>query len=310
MTAGARERKKSAAGDGAQPRRQGRAAVVFLLVIALGAGIAWAGSQGGAKVGAVPVFAVVVGWIFLVQFVAFIPAWLKQTEHFYDLVGSFTYVTAIAAAVALSGHTDAGALLLAGMVMVWAGRLGPFLFRRVRRAGADDRFDAIKPDFGRFLNVWTIQGLWVTTTLAAALAAVTTADRPQIGVITLVGLLVWLAGFSIEVVADAQKSRFRADPANKGTFIRTGLWAWSRHPNYFGEITLWFGVALAALPALGGWQYVTLISPVFVFLLITRVSGVPLLEKKADARWGGQRDYEQYKAATPVLVPRPPRRQA
>ena len=130
--------------------------------------------------------------------------------------------------------------------------------------------------------------------------------RKDLGVVAIIGLLIWAAGFGIEAAADLQKSRFRADPANKGTFIHSGLWAWSRHPNYFGEITLWIGVALIALPVLQGWQYVTLISPVFVILLLTRVSGVPLLEKRADEKWGGQEDYEAYKTRTPVLVPRPP----
>ena len=101
-----------------------------------------------------------------------------------------------------------------------------------------------------------------------------------------------------------QKRRFRADPANKGQFIHTGLWARSRHPNYFGEIVLWIGIAIITLPVLRGWHWVTLISPVFVTLLLTRVSGIPLLEKRADERWGGQEDYETYKVRTPVLIPR------
>jgi len=105
-------------------------------------------------------------------------------------------------------------------------------------------------------------------------------------------------------VADRQKGQFSADPANKGRFISTGLWAKSRHPNYFGEILLWIGVAIIALPVLQGWQWVALISPVFVALLITRVSGVPHLEKKADTKWGGQADYEAYKKNTPVLIPK------
>ncbi|MEI6358244.1 MAG: DUF1295 domain-containing protein, partial [Verrucomicrobiota bacterium] len=160
----------------------------------------------------------------------------------------------------------------------------------------------------RFLVAWTIQGLWVGLTLAAALAAITTTVRQSLGVVEYLGVAVWVAGFAVEAVADWQKGRFRANPANKGRFIRDGLWAWSRHPNYFGEIVLWVGVALIAVPVLQGWQLVTLISPVFVTLLLTRVSGVPLLEQKADKTWGGQPDYEAYKAATPVLVLRPPRR--
>jgi steroid 5-alpha reductase family enzyme len=140
--------------------------------------------------------------------------------------------------------------------------------------------------------------------MAAALVTITTANRKALDVFALIGLLVWIFGFTMEVVADYQKSRFNADPNNKGKFIRSGLWSRSRHPNYFGEIVLWIGVMLIALPVLQGWQWVALISPVFVTLLLTRVSGIPLLEKKADQKWGGQADYEAYKKRTPVLIPR------
>ena len=277
-------------------------------VLLLGAGIAWAGSQGTATVGGVPVFALIVGIAFLIQIVAFIPSYVAQTEHYYDLVGSFTYTSMTLLAAVLAAPLDTRSLLLAGLILIWTARLGTFLFRRVRKSGKDSRFDDIKPSFVKFLNVWVIQGLWVTLTAGAAWAAITAAERASIDALTMVGLVVWMLGFGIEVVADLQKSRFRADPANKGHFINTGLWSWSRHPNYFGEITLWLGIALIALPALSGWQLVTLISPVFVFLLITRVSGVPLLEQYADKTWGGQDDYEAYKARTSVLVPLPPKK--
>jgi steroid 5-alpha reductase family enzyme len=178
------------------------------------------------------------------------------------------------------------------------------LFRRIQKAGKDDRFDDLKPSFIRFLNVWTIQGLWVTFTAAAALVAITTTHRQALDAFAVIGLLVWVCGFAFEVIADAQKNRFSANPANKGKFIQTGLWARSRHPNYFGEIVLWIGVAVIALPVLQGWQWVALISPVFVTVLLTRVSGVPLLEAKADKKWGGQPEYEAYKKRTPVLIPR------
>ncbi len=144
----------------------------------------------------------------------------------------------------------------------------------------------------------------MTFTASAALIAITSTTRKGLDVFALAGLLVWLAGFSLEVIADAQKSRFNADPANRGKFIQSGLWARSRHPNYFGEIVLWIGVLIIALPVLRGWGWVALISPLFVTLLLTRVSGIPLLEKKADAKWGGQAEYEAYKKKTPVLFPR------
>ena len=282
------------------------ALAVFPLVVLVGAAVAVAGGQGGATAGGIPVFALAVALAFVIQWLAFIPAYLLQNEGFFDLTGSITYITVTIVAVLLGPAADARSLLLLALVVIWAARLGSYLFRRIRKAGKDARFDAIKPSFIRFLNTWTLQGLWVSLTLAAALAAITTDQRKGLGVVAIVGLLVWAAGFAIEATADFQKSRFRADPANRGAFIHSGLWAWSRHPNYFGEIVLWIGVAVIAVPVLQGWQYVTLISPLFVILLLTRVSGVPLLEKRADEKWGGQDDYEAYKARTSVLVPLPP----
>lgn len=281
-----------------------RALVGLTLALVLGTLLALAGSHHGAMLGGLPLFAVAVLAAFLVQWIAFVPAYLRQTEVFYDLTGSVTYVTVTAALLALAPERDARAVLLAALVVVWALRLGPFLFRRVRRAGSDDRFDEIKPSFPRFLLVWTVQGLWVTFTAMAAWIGITSSVRREFDALAVVGVALWLLGFALEVTADAQKSRFRADPANAGRFISTGLWSRSRHPNYFGEILLWLGVALVAAGALTGWQWVALASPLFVTLLLTRVSGVPLLEKKAEARWGDQPDYEEYVRTTPVLVPR------
>jgi steroid 5-alpha reductase family enzyme len=278
--------------------------IVFPILIVVGVLVALAGSQGGAKLAGIPLFALSVGVAFLIQWLAFIPAYSFQTEKFFDLTGSITYVVVTAFALAFSKDLDTRSILLAALVILWAIRLGTFLFGRIRKAGKDDRFDEIKPSFIRFLNVWTIQALWITFTAAAALVAITSATRKGLDAFAVIGLLVWIVGFVFEVVADSQKSRFNADPANKGKFIRTGLWSLSRHPNYFGEIMLWIGVAIIALPVLHGWQWVALISPLFVTLLLTRVSGVPLLEKKADKKWGGQADYEAYKKNTPVLIPR------
>ena len=280
------------------------ALIAFPVLIILGFFVALAGSQGGSSFGGIPIFSLAVGLVFLVQWLAFIPAYWLQTEKFFDLTGSITYIFVVTVALLLSTGLDARSILLWALVVIWATRLGTFLFRRIHKAGKDDRFDELKPSFIRFLNVWTIQGLWVTFTMITALVAITTTNRKELDLFAIIGFLIWVLGFSIEVAADSQKSRFSANPENKGKFIHTGLWSRSRHPNYFGEILLWVGVAVIALPVLQGWQWVALISPVFVTLLLTRVSGVPLLEKKADQKWGGQADYEAYKKNTSVLIPR------
>ena len=278
------------------------------IIVAIGAGVAAAGSQGGVLAFGLPLFALCVGLAFIIQWVAFVPAYLKQTEKFYDLTGSLTYLSVVAVALALNPAVDGRAWLLAGMVAVWSIRLGSFLFLRIQAAGEDRRFREIKKSFARFLRAWTLQGLWVVFSLSAPLAAITSEKKVELGGFALVGFLVWLLGFGIEVTADRQKSKFKQDPSNEDRFIHTGLWAWSRHPNYFGEIMLWIGVMIITLPVLSGWQWVSLISPVFITLLLTRISGVPMLEARADEKWGGQPDYEAYKANTPVLILRPPTR--
>jgi steroid 5-alpha reductase family enzyme len=285
---------------------QQRAIIALPIVLLIAAAVAWAGSQGSFTVSGIPIFALCVVLAFVLNWIAFIPAFVMQTEKFYDLVGSITYLSVIWVAALLSPAVDARAWLLLAIISIWAIRLGTFLFRRIRAAGEDRRFRDIKPSLARFLLAWTVQGLWVSLTLAAALAAITSMNRLDLGIFALVGFLVWLLGFVIEVIADRQKSMFRADPQNAGKFINVGLWSWSRHPNYFGEILLWIGVAVIAIPVLNGWQWLTLISPIFVIILLTRVSGIPMLEARADEKWGGQADYEDYKARTSVLVMRPP----
>ena len=285
-------------------KQEQRSLLIFPILVLLGLGMGWAGSQNGVTVVGMPLYMALVVLVFVIQWVAFVPAYRQQDEKFFDLTGSLTYITVMILGLWLNPNRDARSFLVAALVIIWALRLGTFLYRRVHQAGKDGRFDALKPYFFRFLNVWTIQALWVIFTAAAALVVLTTTTRQPLGIWAWLGLGLWLIGFVVEVVADRQKSRFRADPANKEQFIQTGLWRYSRHPNYLGEIILWIGITVIALPVLQGWQWVALISPIFVTLLLTRVSGVPMLEDRADAKWGGQAEYEAYKERTPVLLPR------
>ncbi len=286
---------------------QRTSAIGIVAALAIGVAVAFAGSQGSTQVGAISVFALAGVIAYAINIVAFVPAILRQTERFFDATGSATYLTVIIAALLLSDDVDARALIVGGLVVVWAVRLGTFLFARIRRDGRDGRFDAIKTDAPRFLMTWVLQGLWVFLTLACALAVITSERRESFDGFAAVGIIVWLIGFSIEVMADRQKSIFRADPTNRDRFITTGLWAWSRHPNYFGEITLWVGILITALPILDGWRWVVLVSPLFVYLLLTRISGIPMLERRAQKKWGDDDEFQRYVATTPALMLRPPR---
>ncbi len=279
--------------------------LAIVVVLALAAGLAWAGSHGSVDAFGWPLFALCGTVAFTIQWVAFVPSWLLRTERHFDAVGSLTYLTLVALALAL-GERDARSLLVGGLVAIWALRLGSFLLLRILRSGKDERFDQIKQSFTRLLMSWTLQGLWVYLTFAAGLAAMTSSAQQPLGALAIAGTAVWLLGFGVEVVADRQKQAFKRSPENEGAFIRSGLWAWSRHPNYAGEITLWTGIALIALPALSGWQLATLISPLFVYVLLTRISGIPMLERRGKKRWGDDPEYRRYVANTPVLWPRPP----
>ena len=279
----------------------------ILVCLLLGSLFLAAGSAGGVLLGGMPLFALCGAIGFALHWLVFIPSFARQTEHWFDLTGALSFILTVVVALLAVPRIDLRTVLLALMVGVWALRLGSFLFLRIRKAGADRRFDSIKPHFWRFLFSWTLGGLWVLITIAPALAAMTTLFQQPFGASGILGIGLWLAGFSLEVVADRQKTVFRANPDNQGRFISSGVWAWSRHPNYFGEILLWMGVALVALPVLAGWQLITLRSPLFVILLLTRVSGIPLLERKAEAQWGDDPQYQAYRDSTPVLVPRKPR---
>jgi len=156
--------------------------------------------------------------------------------------------------------------------------------------------------FALFLRTWTLQGMWIFLTSIAAITAISTRKIVAPDTLLFVGGFLWLFGFLFETISDFQKRKFKLK--NKDGFITSGLWSVSRHPNYFGEIVLWIGVAIIAYPTLYGWQYVSLISPLFVYLLLTRVSGVTLLEEHAEKKWGKDKKYISYKENTPELFPR------
>ncbi len=242
---------------------------------------------------------------FLIQWVAYIPAYVFQTEKFYDLTGSLTYLSVTWYALILASGDFANANLantvIVLLISLWALRLGSFLFMRIHKDGEDKRFRTIKPSATQFFMTWTLQGLWVSLCSMCALTAISSDSGVVVNALFYFGLGLFLLGFSTEIVADNQKSKFRSFPENRDKFITTGLWAKSRHPNYVGEIVLWAGIAVMSFSSLEGWQYLTLISPIFTYILLVYVSGVRMLEARADIKWGHDENYKKYKSSTPVL---------
>ena len=278
--------------------------ITSIIITAVVFAVAWMGDQTGSELYGLPLMTAMALGIFAVQWIGLIHARLFETEHYFDLVGSLTYITVTVFALQQAAEIGLRQQIIAGVVIVWAARLGPFLFRRIQKAGEDRRFRKIKLSTPRFLLTWTLQGTWVFLTAGAALAAIMTSNTAPLGTVFYVGAAMWVLGFAVEVIADSQKSAFKADPANENKFITTGIWARAQHPNYFGEILLWAGVAVMALPSLSGSAMIFLISPVFVAVLLTRISGVPLLRKTAGARWGDDPEYQAYLKNTPLLIPR------
>ena len=245
---------------------------------------------------------------YAIHWAVFIPSYIFKTEKFYDFTGMISFIcvtiTAICYKISINGHLDLTSRILSLLVIVWTLRLGLFLFYRINKDGKDDRFDELKLSFSKFLMTWTLSSAWVSITSLAALTVITSQNLYKDNAFIVIGVIVWLFGFIFEVVSDFQKTKFKSNPKNKGQFIKNGLWSVCRHPNYFGEIVLWIGISVIAFPNLENWQHVSLISPLFVYILLTKISGINLLEAKAEKKWGTSDEYKKYRSQTPQLIPK------
>jgi steroid 5-alpha reductase family enzyme len=245
--------------------------------------------------------------IFVIQWIAYIPAFIFKTEKFYDLTGSLTYIASISFALYSTNSPqslDLGGLIIGAAIIIWAIRLGSFLFTRVHKDKKDGRFDSIKTSYSQFFMTWTLQGMWVFICSSAALVAIANPNGVVVNSVFVLGLVMFAFGFVVEVIADNQKTAFRAIPSNKDAFINEGLWSRSRHPNYFGEITLWAGITVMSISTFESMNYLAIFSPIFSYLLLVYVSGVRLLELRGHKKWGHLDTYKDYKKNTPRLLPK------
>jgi len=280
-------------------------AIVFCILMAYI--IAIAASVDGAILYGLPVILLCAVVSFVTHWIFAVPSLITSSEKYFDFTGMIATLlvisTAIFALLSSGHHVSIRSAVTAFFVSIWTLRLGIFLYKRIVKSGEDKRFRDIKKSFPKFLMTWTLSALWVFLTTVNAVTVIALNPLEPIDVFFVVGAAFWVFGFGFEVFADRQKKHFSEQPENKDKFITQGLWSISRHPNYFGEIILWTGIAIISLPLLSDWQFVALVSPVFVFLLLTRISGLPFLEDKAEKKWGNDKDYIAYKNKTPVLVP-------
>ena len=245
--------------------------------------------------------------VFGIQWLSWVPASVGQTERFYDLTGGMTYLVVVAFSLWIGSEPEgigSRELLISALVAIWSIRLSGFLFLRIHHKGKDGRFDDLKTSPVRFLVPWTLQGLWIFLTANVVIVINSqTGPSPPLGIWDVIGLLIWILGFGIEVLADMQKTRFNSNPKNEGRWIDQGLWSLCRHPNYLGETLLWTGIAVFGVSCLEGFEWVSWISPVFVYLLLTKVSGIPILDRRALSKWGDDPEYQAYRERVPAMIP-------
>lgn len=239
-----------------------------------------------------------------VNILMFIPAYLFKTDKLTDISYAATFVLVSLYGLAVGGITGPK-LVLFTLISLWALRLGSYLLIRIRKMGKDSRFDDMRDKFWSFAKFWLLQGVTVWAVLVPSILSLNN-EIVHTPTYMYIGVAVWLFGLVVEAIADLQKYKFINNPTNKGRWIESGLWKYSRHPNYFGEILVWVGVYLFTLSSLVGWNaLIGLVGPLYIAILIIFVSGIPLLEKSADKRWGDNPEYREYKKRTSQLIPLP-----
>ncbi len=237
----------------------------------------------------------------------FLVAFKLQSDKLTDISYALTFIS-IAILGAFWSHWSVLSILLLIIVGIWGIRLGGFLLYRVSIVGKDTRFDEMRGSFWKFGRFWLLQAVTVWVLM---LPVILVADMhgTDITVLAWIGVSAALIGMVIEATADYQKFRFTQNKKNKGVWIHEGVWRYSRHPNYFGEILVWIGIFVVSATVLPiGWLLLAFVSPLAITILLLFVSGIPILEASADKRWGKSAAYRKYKNSTSILIPLPPKK--
>lgn len=241
---------------------------------------------------------------FLIQVFFFALAAINKTDKFTDLSYGLTFI-AIALFFLFRSRFHLLQITLFLMILFWGLRLISYLFMRILKIKKDSRFDEIRDNPLKFAQFWFFQAISVWVIMLPAVIVLTTDGMIKFTTISILGLAVWLVGLMIEATADQQKFEFKNQPENRKKWTNAGLWQYSRHPNYFGEMLCWWGVFIFCLPILSGLEYIAVISPLYITTLLLFVTGVPPLEKRYDERFKDNEKYQEYKQRTNLLVPLP-----
>jgi len=233
----------------------------------------------------------------------FIPAYLFRTDKLTDFSYSLTFI-AVVTYIFIDQDFSLEKLIVFLMVVIWAIRLGTYLFYRIQKIGRDKRFDDMRMKFWSFFGFWLLQGMSVFIIIIPSVLFLQ-AEQVSFNFLSFVGIFIWLFGLLLESTADQQKFAFKSNPSNHNKWQMAGLWKYSRYPNYLGEILLWVGIFITCLNSLSSVQIIIgIASPIYIALLLIFVSGIPLLERKNDERWSQLDAYNAYKKRTGKLIPR------
>lgn len=242
----------------------------------------------------------------------FIVAWRRQRIDLIDSAWGVIFIVITAVTLAASHSRSWPGWIAAGLTVVWGARLATHIFRRFLASSQQDkRYTELMSTWPHrllalqtYTRIYLVQALSATIITVPVVIAIRNEHYSVVAVLT--GGALWLIGFVFEVVADRQLRSFLSQPANRGHIMTQGLWRYSRHPNYFGEMTMWWGIFVLTL-GMNQWL-VGIIGPLLITCLLCFVSGIPPAERGAQRRWGGDPTYQSYRRRTSVLIPLPPKK--
>lgn len=240
-----------------------------------------------------------------INITVFILAYFKQTDKLTDATYGATFILITWFLYLSLPTTTLLHTITTLLVTLWAIRLITYLAIRIHKMGRDKRFDQMRTKPLSFLEFWLLQGLAVWVILLPTIHLLAQVQNPTINYVSIIGILVFTTGLTIESLADWQKFKFKLNPNNKDKWTDTGLWRYARHPNYFGEMLCWWGIFILVLPFLSGLSWLTISSPIFITILLRYVSGIPPLEKRYREKFASIPKYQQYLNSTNLLLPLP-----